>query len=344
MLTISLGDQPACCVGGAAGRLTKMRKEMKMATKLDIPETLLREMYVERKMTVREIAKELGYSERTIRACMDEYGIEVRIAGQQRIELPEDELCRLYVEEGLSTVEIGLRLGCNERTVANRLEERGIARRPRSMPREHVPKQLHAQWNGDLAYSIGLIASDGNLERNTVQVCFTSTDMELIELYCGCLQLDPSVKIQVRQSPLWKESYKIAFNDVWFRAFLEDIGLTPAKSKTIGPLLIPDAVFADFVRGCWDGDGTWVITQGQYLRARLASASPRFLEWMQNRILLLSGLSGCKSGDTLMYSGRYAIALGKWLYYAPDVPALSRKRAIWERFASASHLAGETHL
>src|SRR5439155_1263158 len=44
-----------------------------------------------------------------------------------------------------------------------------------------------------------------------------------------------------------------------FYDWLVGIGLTPAKSLTLRPLAIPDAVFADFVRGCIDGDGSVTV-------------------------------------------------------------------------------------
>ena len=42
------------------------------------------------------------------------------------------------------------------------------------------------------------------------------------------------------------------------------IGLTPAKSLTLRPLAVPDSVFADFLRGCIDGDGSVVVYADWY--------------------------------------------------------------------------------
>jgi hypothetical protein len=135
------------------------------------------------------------------------------------------------------------------------------------------------------------------------------------------------------------------FSDPGFRVFLEHIGLSPAKSKTIGPLKIPDQVFSDFIRGMWDGDGCWHIhrkprrsaSHPGYLRGTLTSASPAFLEWIQTTVERIVGLCGHIYGIRLVYYGREAVALGEWLYWAPDIPALSRKRSIWERFSDRSH-------
>lgn len=132
-----------------------------------------------------------------------------------------------------------------------------------------------------------------------------------------------------------------------------NIGLTPAKSLTLGPLAVPDAYFADFFRGCVDGDGsitTYVdryntFKKSTYVYTRLyvsiVSASPRFVEWLRATIRRITGLSG---GLTVRRSPRHhdlwclrfakaeSLTLLRWMYYAPEVPCLRRKRAIADPF------------
>jgi hypothetical protein len=54
---------------------------------------------------------------------------------------------------------------------------------------------------------------------------------------------------------------------------------------------------------------------------------------MKERIQRQTKLCGSISGVTLSYDGPKAVALGHWMYYAPGLPSLTRKRAIWEQFA-----------
>ena len=84
-----------------------------------------------------------------------------------------------------------------------------------------------------------------------------------------------------------------------FYLWLMALGLTPAKSLTIGALEIPDEYFADFFRGCIDGDGSIVTYVDRYnvkkdpayvydrLYVSLTSASPAFVAWIHRRIFLL---------------------------------------------------------
>ncbi|MDP2630473.1 MAG: hypothetical protein Q8P56_03635 [Candidatus Uhrbacteria bacterium] len=63
-------------------------------------------------------------------------------------------------------------------------------------------------------------------------------------------------KISQKKSGYTKKlQTRVQFSDVLFYRFLVDAGLTPAKSKTIGSLVIPQKYFFDFLRGEFDGDG-----------------------------------------------------------------------------------------
>jgi len=81
--------------------------------------------------------------------------------------------------------------------------------------------------------------------------------------------------------------------------------LTPAKSLTLRPLVIPDEYFADFFRGCVvDGDGSVVVYTDRYHTAKkpryvyerldvsLVSASRPFLEWAQDSVLRIAQVRG----------------------------------------------------
>ncbi len=135
--------------------------------------------------------------------------------------------------------------------------------------------------------------------------------------------------------------------------WLVRIGLTPAKSLTLRPLAIPDTVFADFVRGCIDGDGSVTVYVDRYntdkseryvyerLYVTLVSASRAFLDWIRatvHRILSMKGSIAVKRAEgrsplwTLRYAKNESIELLRRIYYSPTVPCLARKRATAEPF------------
>ncbi len=315
-----------------------------MTERFEIPKATLRKMYYEEGMTQAEIAARLGCRQGVVQLRMKEHGLETRTANDyRRTEIPRDELYHLYVELEMSAKVIAACLGCAKPTVLRRLRAYHIPIRPSSRPwAQHVPPEVYASWSADLAWAVGLFASDGGLHRGDNGIRLCSTDWELMENFMGCIQLDPA--IEPRRQPAtanWKTLYRLDFFDVGFRTFLESLGLTPNKSLTLCPLAIPNEFFPDYARGAWDGDGTWTIRRktqksgkvNECLCVSLSSSSPAYLEWMQAKIEQLAGLYGGVYDVNLVYTGSKAIALGRWLYYAPNLPALSRKREIWERFA-----------
>lgn len=154
-----------------------------------------------------------------------------------------------------------------------------------------VPEEVLQQWTPELAYVVGLVAADGCLIRGSNVVSFLSTDRELVETYQRCLRVSTHVCTQPR--PGYSPSYRIAFSDPAYRRFLEEVGLTPAKSweRTLGPLRIPDEFFCDFLRGVIDGDGSI----GVYARqpsVRLFSVCRPFLAWIRDTVARLTVVEG----------------------------------------------------
>ena len=199
----------------------------------------------------------------------------------------------------------------------------------------------------ETAYVVGLIATDGNLSGNGRAVSITSKDLDLLETVRACLDL--RTRISPVKGGYGTTCYRVQWSDRRFYRWLLGIGLTPAKSLTLGPLDIPDEYFADFLRGCIDGDGSIVTYVDRYntpkspayvytrLFVSIVSASPRFVEWMQTRVRSLRGLSGSlmirrSAGRRDMWCLRYAkresLAVLRWIYYAPELASLGRKRDI----------------
>ncbi len=302
--------------------------------RLNIPKNLLEELYVKRGLSSVEIAKQLGVSAVVIRRRLHEYDIPMRTwADYFRVEIPSDELRRLYWDENLSPDEIAWQYDCAPETVLNRIHEAGIPLKPLGwrQSRSYVPSQTLSSWpSPELAYVVGLIASDGNLHRNRNTVHFASTDREMIDNYIRLLNLD-DINIMIKHTST-KDQYIVEFADSTYREFLETRGLTPNKSKTIAALDIPNSVFADFARGDLDGDGWWSMEKSRgclSLEGGFSSGSPVFLDWMRDTIHRLTDLNGHITSIRLRYRGQNAFRLGEWLYYQSDLPCLRRKRAIW---------------
>jgi len=158
--------------------------------------------------------------------------------------------------------------------------------------------KIKTTWSKELAYAIGLITTDGNLSKDGRHLTFVSKDLPQINLFKKCLGIKNRVCLKKSGFVPDNTSYFIQFGDVNFYKFLVNIGLGPAKSKIMKELKIPDKYFFHFLRGHFDGDGTffsywdkrWASSFMFYLI--FLSASFEHVKWIQQSLLRLLKVKG----------------------------------------------------
>ena len=202
--------------------------------------------------------------------------------------------------------------------------------------------KVKISWNTDFAYAIGLIVTDGNLSKDGRHMNMTSKDLEMIDNFKKCLGLNNKVGRKSRSDSKDKKYFQVQFGDRNFYDFLLSLGITPTKSKTIGALAIPDLYFADFLRGCIDGDGSIVVTKHPeskhpQLRARVYSASLDFIKWLKKKIetntRIKKGYIGHPGSVYVVSYGKAdSIKILKFIYYKGVNFYLKRKYDIAKAF------------
>jgi hypothetical protein len=211
-------------------------------------------------------------------------------------------------------------------------------------------------WSPELAYVVGLLATDGNLSSDGRHLSIHSKDRELLEAVKQVLGL--ANRITLDRLPSGGDILRLQWGDRLFYDWLLGIGLTAAKSLTLQPLAVPDAYFVDFFRGWIDRDGSVIAYTDRYhvpkspryvyerLYVSLVSASRPFIEWIGRTIFRLLGTQGTihirskphrNSLHVLRFAKHDSIRIGRWMYYTPNVPCLARKRLKAERFLSDDH-------
>ena len=193
------------------------------------------------------------------------------------------------------------------------------------------------KWTPEFAYAIGLLTTDGNLSKDGRHFDFTSNDVELVKTFKKCMNLT-NVKIGTKTSGSTNKRYsRIQFSNVKLYKKLLKIGLMPNKSRNINGLKIPNRYFFDFVRGCFDGDGTifsywdqrWHSSFMFYIS--FASGSFNFLQWLQKKIKTNCGLNGYigKNGDNrnfiLRCAKKESLVLFNKMFHSKNIPFLKRK-------------------
>jgi hypothetical protein len=197
------------------------------------------------------------------------------------------------------------------------------------------------KWSSKFAYAIGLITTDGCLSSDKRHISLVSKDKEQIDNFIECLGLTNSIGNHNVGSI--NPALRVQFGDVLFFRFLVSIGLTPHKSKTLRGIKVPNKYFFDFLRGHFDGDGTFYSYWDPRWRSSFMfytcfdSASKMHIEWLRSKIKQRLGISGhiTKSINDSVYQLKYAKAdslkLLPKLYYDDGVVCLSRKRTKIEK-------------
>lgn len=192
------------------------------------------------------------------------------------------------------------------------------------------------KWSSNLAYAVGLIATDGNLSKDGRHIDLTSKDLSQIENFL--IAINNNYKIGMKSSGYSKKKcYFTQFSNVKLYRFFLKIGLTPAKSKTMGVLKIPNRFFADFLRGSLDGDGyTYSYYDRRWknsfqLYTGFVSASRKHLEWLSLKIEELYKINGSihfrVRAFSLEFAKRHSLILLKKIYYREGILCLGRKHS-----------------
>lgn len=202
--------------------------------------------------------------------------------------------------------------------------------------------KVEIKWSPNFSYAIGLITTDGNLSSDGRHLDFTSKDLELVEKFKKCLGIKNKICGKTRGGSNIKKYLHVQFGDKNFYEFLLKLGLTPAKSKTLGSLKIPSEYFLDFLRGCIDGDGSIGVfkhpeSRHPQLRIRLTSASMQFLKWIKmeisKNIKIKTGWIEWKNNvGVLVYAKEDSIKLLNYVYYPKVEFYLKRKYNIAKPF------------
>ena len=268
-----------------------------------------------------------------------------------RAAISEVKLRKLYVTQGLTIEGVAAHFGLATTTISRRLRDFGIGARPRGPVSKTRSAREGIEWNTDLAYTVGLIATDGCLSGDGRHLSIVSKDIDLLQTVRRSLHL--TARITPTMSGYGIRCHRLQWADRTLYRWLLDTGLMPAKSLKLGVIAVPDDWFRDFLRGCIDGDGSITTYTDRYnvfkrptyiytrLFVKIVSASPRFVEWLRTTVRRLHGPTGHVTirrspGRSDLWCLKYAkgesLSILRWMYYAPDVPCLLRKREIAEAF------------
>ena len=204
-------------------------------------------------------------------------------------------------------------------------------------------------WTDDLAYAVGLIATDGGLVGRGA-IAFKSKDIQLINTYLCAV--GRRAKPYLVRGGSGSVTYHVQFGDIALYRWLEAIGICPRKSLVLGAIDVPSQFLYPLARGLLDGDGTiahyvhrptrrlYPSYEYERLIVKFHSASRSHIEWLQAQFAS-RGFSGAlvverRRAKTTMYVLQFgkkaAGSVLTCLYPSESVPKLERKWRIWQNY------------
>ena len=184
------------------------------------------------------------------------------------------------------------------------------------------------KWNENMAYILGFIYADGCIiDRKK------STGDEVLYIALANADYDHLVKIRDKIAPnkkIWvyykklnNKYYRIDYLRIGSRYLckrLKDLGVKNRKSKVLEFPHVPKKYLSHFIRGYFDGDGSFLIYRNEP-RLSFCSGTKVFLDYISLLIANNLGLSkkniiyGKVAGAYyLHYHTRESIVVGEWLY------------------------------
>lgn len=220
----------------------------KLSRGIDLPEELAREWYEHQQLSMTAIAERLGCSETAVRNKLAQYGIERRTPwAHNAVDLGEDELRRLYEEEGLTVETIAEMHECSAATVSRKMSKYGIKARPPW--RECYPRHDFGGNPLEKAYLVGFRLGDLTVRRAelSIEVITTTTRQEQVDLMHDLF--DRYGHVYEHHRPDGKVFLQVRLNDSF--GFL-----LPKEDRVPDWILADEECFFAFFAGYVDADGS----------------------------------------------------------------------------------------
>ncbi|MBM7619150.1 intein-encoded DNA endonuclease-like protein [Bacillus tianshenii] len=248
-------------------------------------------------------------------------------SNRSKLTLEVSEIIQLY-KDGQSTTEIAEKANVSSRYIRHLLNDNSVEMRSRgSWKRKyHLNEDYFKTWSDNMAYILGFILADGNINGNTQSVTISQKHKEILEDIKQELQSDQPIMETKRGLFLFHINSSIIRHDL-----INLHGLTPNKSLTVEFPEVPEKYLHHFVRGYFDGDGS--INYPKYT-VTFVGGSVAFMNSLQKelyKVELTSRITEKNNHYRLFISGRKSIKLfANWIYKDSDL-YLKRKFLEFER-------------
>ncbi len=220
-------------------------------------------------------------------------------------------------------------LGIGNTTIRRWMSELGL-----KTIKNTVNEGYFEKWTPEMAYVLGLIATDGNVgwnpEKGYQSLTITAAEKDKEHLEKIRKLLKSTKPLLYAEST---KSYRLIVNSKKICKDLMAFGIVPAKSKILKFQPVPDRYLSHYIRGVVDGDGTVRYCNREkspYFEINICSGSRAFLEELARRVVEKMGIIATVKARPNVFIVRYtckrAMKFAKWIYADTDL-YLERKFA-----------------
>ena len=236
----------------------------------------------------------------------------------------EDEVNYLINNyDNQTQLEIAKKLGRTKGSVMRKVKSLGLTKR-----RELKLPQTRAGF-----YFLGLLSSDGYVSSSTyeVRIALKQDDKEILYKLKDCLNFGNIYEYHYDGRT---STAMLSIVNKYFHNSILKLGIHPNKSRTLKFPGIPEKYIQDYIRGVFDGDGSFYYhSRNKAYHSSICSGSKPFMDELHSIIKKKANLNGgCYYENRGYYyfrmSKRDTIKFGDWLYSSSPIH-LERKYNIY---------------
>lgn len=206
-----------------------------------------------------QISKEIGIDKTTILRNLKKWGIDTseKYKGDpdNLLKNKKDDVIKMF-ESGISMRQIAKQLGYSDSSIYRILQDSGINTTPEYIP---VDESFFEKIdNQHKAYILGFWYADGNVTNNLIRVGIT--DIEVLEYIKEQMKFEGEIRFKGRKKSHHKDQYELNITRAKLANDLKKLGCVEAKAKILKfPTddIVPPSLLHHFVRGYFDGDGSF---------------------------------------------------------------------------------------
>lgn len=201
--------------------------------------------------------------------------------------------------------------------------------------KSEVRTEFFEEPSHELAWVLGLLASDGNVESGTARISISQSGEHGRELLLRLKEIIGWTGDLTEAHPAQVPVYRLRFSSLPVKEALAHWGINPNKTHTQSYISLGEEFHSSFIRGCVDGDGSiGVYSVGACSRYLIMSlvGTPHLIERVGSIVPSNSHrvreLNGCTE---VRWNGQNAFQAARWIYQSPNLPQ-TKKSLIWRNY------------